>query len=167
MDVSRRRFLRGDVKTPRHQEIRLPWIIDENHFVAGCTRCGDCIRTCPQQILKPGDGGFPKLDFSERECTFCSACTDTCKEPLFDKHKAPWQHVAEVGDNCLTRTGIVCQNCKDACDPRAIRFHFRAGAIARPEIDSASCTGCGACIAPCPNGSMSIVPSINQMSSPS
>lgn len=167
MDVSRRRFLRGEVTPSLQRPLRPPWAIDEDRFVAGCSRCGDCIQACPQQILIHGDGAYPTLDFSQRECTFCRACTDACSLPLFNPQQTqPWQQVAEVGEHCLTHTGIVCQNCKDACEPRAILFRYQAGGIARPHINLQDCTGCGACIAPCPNNSMSIVSSINPASSP-
>lgn len=161
MDVSRRRFLRGHIQ-PQHQATRLPWAISEDTFLAGCTRCNQCLSACPQGIVKQSDGGFPALDFSDRECTFCGECVKACPEPLFDLEAKPWQQVAEVSNNCLTFNGIVCQNCKDACEPRAIRFQFSAGGLSRPEIDTAACTGCGACIAPCPNGSISM--RINDMS---
>lgn len=155
MDVSRRRFLRGNVQ-PHSNDIRLPWIISESVLLDGCTRCGDCISACPQKIVVKGDGGFPKLDFSNRECTFCGQCATACQQPLFDLGAEPWQYIAAIGEQCLTFNGIVCQNCKDACQPRAIRFRFGKGGMSRPEVDGDACTGCGACIAPCPNDSISL-----------
>ena len=164
MDASRRLFLRGHFSTGTpaapinngQAPIRLPWVISEGVFLDGCTRCGDCISACPQHIVVKGDGGFPQLDFTNQECTFCGDCVQSCQQALFDLTEKPWLQVASIGQNCLTFDGIVCQNCKDACEPRAIRFRFGAGGLSRPEINNEACTGCGACIAPCPNGSISM-----------
>ena len=164
MDLSRRRFLRGDLKPQQSDAIRLPWTISESHFIDGCTRCGDCIEACPQHIVNVADGGFPALNFSARECTFCGKCTEACDRPLFDLTQAPWQQTARINDHCLTNNGIVCQNCKDACTPRAIGFQFGVGGIATPNIDSETCNGCGACVAPCPTGSIKIVHTTQEMS---
>ncbi|MEE2729481.1 MAG: ferredoxin-type protein NapF [Pseudomonadota bacterium] len=155
MDTSRRRFLQGGFgEADARDAIRLPWSTDHTAFINGCTRCGDCIACCPQRIIRPGAGGYPELDFSERECTFCGNCAHTCQQPLFDLEHPPWQHRAQIGTDCLTHAGIVCQNCKDACTASAIRFQFARGGIAKPVLDVDRCTGCGACIAPCPNDSI-------------
>ncbi|MBA53808.1 MAG: ferredoxin-type protein NapF [Pseudomonadales bacterium] len=166
MDLSRRRFLQGALAPQQSEAIRLPWTISESRFTAGCTRCGVCITVCPQQIIKAAEGGFPALDFSERECTFCGKCTESCEQPLFDPTQAPWQQTARIDDNCLTNSGIVCQNCKDACSPGAIRFQFGLGGIAMPDIEADICNGCGACVAPCPTGSIKIDSTTEEMSVP-
>ena len=41
---------------------------------------------------------------------------------------------------------------------RAIRFPLVAGGVPRPEIDTGACTGCGACVAPCPVNAIERVP---------
>lgn len=57
---------------------------------------------------------------------------------------------AEIGTACIAFKQVVCRSCGDACEARAIRFKLRAGGVAVPVLDAESCTGCGACIAPCP-----------------
>ena len=57
---------------------------------------------------------------------------------------------AFITENCLAYGNTVCRSCAEACEPGAIRFRPRLGGAALPEVDAAVCTGCGACVAPCP-----------------
>ncbi|WP_299791079.1 ferredoxin-type protein NapF [uncultured Shewanella sp.] len=138
--------------------IRPPWSRQDIEFTDICTRCDKCIQTCETRIIIKGDGGFPEVNFAIDECTFCKKCADICPEPLFiETDNAPWQIAAKINDTCLARKEIWCQSCKDACDPRAIRFIPAIGQVPQPQIDIELCTGCGACVAPCPNGSISLL----------
>jgi ferredoxin-type protein NapF len=156
VDASRRGFFRG---RPRPQaEIRPPWALAEDAFVATCTRCGDCLAACPERILVVGDGGYPTVAFANGECTFCSACVDACRPGALLRagNAAPWKLVAVAGADCLPRKGIECRVCGDFCGARAIRFTPRIGGSPLPEIDGERCTGCGACVAPCPVAAMTV-----------
>ena len=55
VNLSRRGLFRGRLSAPR-PGIQLPWSVSWDEFVAGCTRCGDCLAACPEQILIKGDG---------------------------------------------------------------------------------------------------------------
>jgi ferredoxin-type protein NapF len=95
--------------------------------------------------------GLPTVDFARGECTFCGACAEVCPEPVFDRAAlTAWAVQAQVGDRCLAQRGIVCQSCRDACPVGAISFRPMLGRVAVPEIGLDACTGCGACVAPCP-----------------
>jgi len=157
VDASRRGFFRG---RPRPKvEIRPPWALAEALFTDTCTRCNDCLRACPEQIIVIGDGGYPTIDFMRGECTFCGACVDACKPRALvrnEEEQAAWSHKAVIGDTCLPRRGVECRVCEDFCDARAIRFTPRLGGSPLPVIASEKCTGCGACIAPCPVNAISI-----------
>ena len=156
VDASRRGFLRG---RPRPQaEIRPPWALPEDAFIDRCTRCNDCLKACPQKILVVGDGGYPTVDFSHAECTFCGDCVTACRPRALVRldDAAPWQRKAVINDACLARRSVECRICGDFCDARAIRFLLRLGGSPLPEIDSALCTGCGACVAPCPSRAIAI-----------
>lgn len=131
--------------------IRPPWAKTDIEFTDICTRCDLCINHCETGIIKRGDGGFPEIDFNLGECTFCQQCIKQCKEPLFDpQQRQPWQIKAIIQDACLAFTGIWCQSCKDACDHSAIQFTPTLGQAPIPKIQLDACTGCGACVQPCP-----------------
>jgi len=157
VDLSRRGFFRG---RPRPKaEIRPPWALPETEFIDRCTRCNDCLKACPTQILIVGDGSYPTVDFSLGECTFCHDCVRSCQPKALLHHEpdqAAWPYKATIGEDCLPRQGVECRVCGDFCDARAIRFTPRLGGCAQPEIDAEKCTGCGACVAPCPVTAISI-----------
>lgn len=151
VDASRRAFFRG--RPGPKAQIRPPWALAESEFIDRCTRCDDCLKACPTGILISGDGGYPTVDFSRGECTFCSDCVIACRPKALDRRsddQAAWQIKAIIGESCLPSRGVECRVCGDFCDPRAIAFPPRQGGSPLPLIDAERCTGCGACVAPCP-----------------
>ncbi|MCB1718585.1 MAG: ferredoxin-type protein NapF [Candidatus Competibacteraceae bacterium] len=166
VDASRRAFLRGRFK-PQQQEhisaavpLRPPWALPDTDFCNACVRCEACLEACPEHILVAGDGGFPEIDFQQGECTFCQQCVAVCPQPAFldPQQHAPWQQIAHISEQCLTGQNIVCQSCRDQCEPSAIRMRLRIGQVPVPEIDARQCTGCGACVATCPTAAIAIHP---------
>lgn len=138
---------------------RPPWALAEPHFLDACTRCGDCVRQCPQQVLVVGAGGYPEFDPARGECTFCGTCAGVCASKALDRAEAtpPWSLRAQVRrEACLAAQGIVCASCQDACPERAIRFDPPVGARRTPMVDAAACTGCGACVGACPVTAVSL-----------
>lgn len=150
MDPSRRRFF--GYRTLRQTPPRPPWSAPEALFVDLCSRCDECVKACPTGLLGRGDGGFPVADFSTAACTFCADCAAVCKPQAIRimPAQAPWSFAIRIGSDCLPRQGVDCRVCGEACDVGAIRFRLRAGGAALPEVDTDACTGCGACLAPCP-----------------
>ncbi|MCP5267854.1 MAG: ferredoxin-type protein NapF [Zoogloeaceae bacterium] len=155
---SRRNFLRGRVA--RHvAEQRPPWALVEAEFANRCTRCGDCARACPTRIIRQGDGGYPTVDFSRGECTFCAECVSACQPKALlrqDENHAPWLIKAHIGEACLATRHIECRICGEQCEAGAIRFRPQLGGISHPALDDSLCTGCGACVAPCPTQAIAI-----------
>jgi ferredoxin-type protein NapF len=151
--VSRVQFLRGDVRGKR-SAVRPPWSPEETLFVDSCTRCDECVKACPENILSQGRGGFPEVDFARGECTFCGECAAHCKDKVLSRntnsHEAPWLLKAHISERCLAHSGIVCFTCGEQCEVRAIQFSPRPGGVRVPEIEAGICTGCGACYKPCP-----------------
>lgn len=149
--TSRRDFLRGR-RSSVPPAPRPPWALAEAEFLAGCTRCGECLRACPAGILVSGEGGFPTVDFARGECSFCGECVSVCAPRVLyrDAGRPAWNHRARIFDACLARQGVECRICGEACGTGALRFRPRAGGVALPQLDDAACTGCGACLAPCP-----------------
>ncbi|CAH0530169.1 ferredoxin-type protein NapF [Vibrio hippocampi] len=155
VDVSRRVFFTR--KSINYNMVRLPWIKEAQRFTELCTRCGQCEQACETQIIVKGDGGFPQVDFSLDECTFCYKCAEICPEPIFSSEQQPaWDAKAQISDTCLATQNIECRSCGDSCEPMAIRFQLRAGGVAQPQLELESCNGCGACVSTCPSNSISV-----------
>ncbi|MHB9101053.1 MAG: ferredoxin-type protein NapF [Sulfuricella sp.] len=156
-DISRAQFLRGDFGATR-KAVRPPWALDEPNFVDTCRRGGDCISACPEKILVKGRGGFPQVDFAAGECTFCGDCAKTCKSGAlaYMENRPPWLLKVRIEPSCLALKQVVCHTCGESCPTGAIRFRLAVGMVARPEVDLAACTGCGACLAPCPVSALTI-----------
>lgn len=149
--TSRRNFLRGRFSTPR-AVLRPPWALAEQAFVAACTRCGDCRVACPTRIVGDSGSGYPAIDFTAGECTFCATCVSACTTGALQRvaGQAPWGARATIGERCLAWQRVECRICGDLCVAGAIRFCLQQGGSALPMLDTERCTGCGACVAPCP-----------------
>ncbi len=151
--INRRQFFSGDL-TGEKAPIRPPWALDEAAFIERCTACGECIATCPYDIIKEGSGKFPQIDFSLCGCDFCQRCMLVCKPGAlhYDKEAdtSPWDLKATILPSCLSLNAVICRSCGEACDERAIRFKLEVGGVARPLLDQNLCTGCGECFAVCP-----------------
>jgi ferredoxin-type protein NapF len=155
--VSRRQFMRGDFKSRRTPQ-RPPWALAEELFLAACSFCGECVPVCPTKIVVMVRK-YPEVDFKRGECTFCGACAAACQDGALlrmDSQTAPWVIKAQIADTCLPHRGVECRICGDYCQVAAIRFSPRPGGPPVAEIDAGSCTGCGACIAPCPAMAISV-----------
>jgi ferredoxin-type protein NapF len=158
--ITRSQFLRGDL-SGRRGPLRPPWALPEAQFVETCTACGECVRACPQRILE-SVRGLPVVSFARGECTFCGACIEVCKpRALSPEARAagapPWNLRASIAENCVAHRNVVCRTCLEVCTARAIAFEARLGGAALPQVINEACTGCGACVAPCPAHAISIV----------
>lgn len=157
--LQRRRFLCGG-SASSVKEIRPPWALAETAFLEMCTRCDGCREACPQGIVVRGEGGYPVMDFTRGECTFCGACLERCAPRALLRASsitAPWQIKAHVDASCVAGRGVECRICGEMCNVRAIRFPPRLGAVALPQLDRDACSGCGACVASCPVGAIAVI----------
>lgn len=113
-----------------------------------CTRCGDCVWACPEGVLGLADDGVVLLP-DRGECTFCGTCAEVCEEPVFAVDLS-MSHTFVISNDCLVQAGITCMSCRDACPEEAISMQPRIGGPFLPVLNQSACTGCGACVAPCP-----------------
>lgn len=153
--LSRRNVLRGQSRIALLP--RPPGAGRARAFAQACTQCGDCARACPEEIILRDGEGFPVLDMRAGGCTFCGACAEACEAGALVAGR-PFGWRAGVGEACLSLSGTGCRICEDQCDAVAIRFRLQLGGRAEPLFDEARCTGCGACIAPCPAGAIALHP---------
>jgi len=163
----RRRFLRGHHTSFNTSVTFPPWSLAQAEFIETCTRCDLCRDACPETIICIGEGGFPEVDFTQGECTFCGKCLLSCQSNAFlqqEKYRAteawPKRH-AHILAKCLSMNAIMCRSCADYCEADAIKFQIKLRGISKPLIATDKCTACGACIHACPNQSIEIV---NQLS---
>ncbi|NVD07931.1 ferredoxin-type protein NapF [Vibrio sp. JPW-9-11-11] len=159
VDLTKRRWFKAN--QPQDTFSRLPWLKAAQSFTDICTRCGQCADHCDANIIIKGDGGFPQIDFSLGECTFCYQCATACPEPLFiAKEAQPWALKASINESCLAQQNVECRSCGDMCEPMAIQFRLAIGKVAQPHIEIDTCNGCGACVAACPTASISVSDSV-------
>lgn len=157
---SRRNFLLG--RFSRHKTpLRPPWSLAEDLFLQACTRCGECSKACPTHIITDREAGYPIIDFAEGECTFCGDCVNACNSGALKRgaEALPWLVRAVIGENCLIRQRIDCRICFEQCEADAISFAPKTGAgtMSLPVINAEKCTGCGACVGPCPTRTIALV----------
>ncbi len=162
-DPSRRRLFSGKIKAK--QVMRLPWVINETAFTSGCNQCQDCMTACETNIIVKDELGFPKVDFTIGECSFCNQCIDVCQQPLFvspSEDRKPWPMTLEIGDKCLAKNNIYCQSCRDECETNVIKFNYVNSSIPTPSLNDVDCIQCGACISSCPQSVIKFSPLHNE-----
>lgn len=138
--------------------LRPPWALDELLFQDACTRCGDCLTSCPEGILqREGANGYPIVNFTVGECTFCKQCVEVCPTKALNLSQTPvWPAKAVVESACLALQGVICTTCAEQCEAEAISFTASLGKVSEPMININACTACGACVAPCPTQAIEV-----------
>ncbi|MDQ6964370.1 MAG: ferredoxin-type protein NapF [Mariprofundales bacterium] len=138
--------------------LRPPWSLAEEQFQDECTRCGDCISSCPEGILqRESPNGYPVVNFTLGECTFCQQCVASCpSSALTLSTPEVWLAKVHITKRCLTLHGVICTTCAEQCEAGAISFTPAVGAVSQPDVDLDACTACGACVAPCPAEAMEV-----------
>ncbi len=151
----RRRFMFRPSAAQRAVQ-RPPGALAEAAFEQRCTRCDACVKACPPQVIRRGDGGFPEMHFAQAGCDACGACVRACEPGALQAPAVFEGWVARFSAACLAQRGVECRVCGEACDARAIRFPPRLGQVAQPVLTQEACTGCGACVGGCPTQAISM-----------
>jgi len=134
---------------------RPPGAVDEVAFLAGCTRCNECITVCPVSAIVHAPtrfreaAGTPMIDASTTACVFCedTPCITACKPGVLTRNQPLKMGVAWIQTMaCLAHTGSFCTVCSERCPvPNAIEVSAGKSTI-RADV----CTGCGVCASVCP-----------------
>jgi ferredoxin-type protein NapF len=146
--------------------LRPPRSADEDCFIHLCIRCGNCLRACPTNIIRPdhGDSGVfglltPKLQYDEDYCEEgCTQCTLVCPSGALmpianpaDKVQAVIGHPKVDMQICILGDDRECSKCRNWCPYEAISLQFSEEEYTLvPQIDLSKCPGCGACEYACP-----------------
>lgn len=159
MALARRDLLRGRLNRPSAPRVlRPPHAVDEDRFLALCNGCTACAQACPERVIRIDGDRRPVLRFEHGECTFCDACAKACPAGALALEGArPWRAHAEISAGCLAVGGVHCRTCGDACPVSAISFRPIPDGRFLPLVAEAACTGCGACVAPCPSEAVTVI----------
>jgi ferredoxin-type protein NapF len=151
--ISRAQFLRGDWRGEQ-LPIRPPRALPEPDFSDLCDGCGECVSACNENILRLTHRKLPLLDFALGACTFCADCAAACPtgalNPGGDGQVPAWTLRARISSACLAQRGTYCVRCVEECEHGAITALPAVGGRTKMRVNSAHCTGCGACVAHCP-----------------
>ncbi len=152
----------------RHRVVPLhrpPGALDEEAFLAACTKCGDCASACPHGAIVPAPARFgpagltPTIIPMASACQMCpdTPCITSC-EPRALRIEQPLR-MAEARIQpwaCLAHQGTFCSVCVERCPvPGAMEL-----VDGKPIIDASICTGCGVCqyVCPAPENAILLMP---------
>jgi polyferredoxin/NAD-dependent dihydropyrimidine dehydrogenase PreA subunit len=146
--------------------IRPPGAVDEDLFLAQCTRCGACIGACLTGGLQPAflEAGWEGLwtpmlvgrrGGCESECNLCGQVCNTqaIKDLGLEEKKEVKMGTAMIDrDLCIAwKEERHCYICDEICPFDAVEFLMdEETGFEKPRVVSEDCTGCGLCEWKCP-----------------
>ena len=162
-------------RTPDRYLVRPPGTGGEGDVLARCTRCGQCLKVCPTNVLQPslskaGLEGFftPEMDYRVGNCDWaCAECGKVCPTGAIEPLELAEKRTTVIGrayidtTRCIPwtdyRTCLVCQELCPVPD-KAIVFteddvvtpEGEPLTVKRPHVIEKRCIGCGVCEFNCP-----------------
>jgi ferredoxin-type protein NapG len=145
--------------------LRPPGAIDEESFLAACTRCSACVTACPHDAvtLAPprlrGAAGTPTIDPLRAPCRMCpdTPCITACEPRALRPDQPLKMGTAVISPlTCLAHQNSPCSACVEHCPvPGALSL-----VDGRPAVNADACTGCGVCqyVCPAPQNAVLILP---------
>jgi MauM/NapG family ferredoxin protein len=145
--------------------LRPPGAIEEESFLAGCTRCDACIRACPHGSIVHAPprfrlaAGTPMIDPINQPCRMCddAPCIESCEAGVLRRDLPFKLGTARIDvTSCLSHQGGFCTVCAEQCPvPGAIEV-----SRGKPTVVESSCTGCGVCqhVCPAPSNAVWLMP---------
>lgn len=144
---------------------RPPGAIEEAQFLAGCTRCGDCITACPYDAIRQAPerfgsvAGTPIIEADTQACLMCEdfPCIASCEPGVLTGRVPPVMGTALVTEHlCLAYHHTTCTVCSERC-PVEGAFTVTDG---KPSVNEDACTGCGVCryVCPAPENAILLMP---------
>lgn len=145
--------------------LRPPGAIDEESFLAGCTRCQDCGKACPHDAIRLAPerlreaAGTPIIDADRAACLMCAdfPCIAACEPGVLTHDVAKMMGTAKITEHlCLAHHSTTCTVCSERC-PVDGAIQVERG---KPVIDEQVCTGCGVCryVCPAPENAILLMP---------
>lgn len=145
--------------------LRPPHAVDEQSFLAGCTRCNKCIEACPHDAIGIAPDRFRSAagtPYIEPLAAPCWMCPDTPCVPVCEPGVLSFAVPRKMADaviqehDCLAHQDTFCTVCLEQCPIEgAITFENNV-----PIIHQETCTGCGVCqhVCPAPINAIMILP---------
>lgn len=145
--------------------LRPPGAIHESAFLAGCTRCNECINACPYDAIVHAPArmreaaGTPMIDPDRQACMMCAdlPCVSACEPDVLSRLVTVAMGTAKVvAQTCLAHQGTTCTACSEQCPvPDAIEV-----VNGKPTVQEEVCTGCGVCryVCPAPENAILLMP---------
>jgi len=154
--------------------LRPPGVANEETFVRRCLRCFQCVRSCPNRIIKItgleagwDSLGTPHLAFNEYGCDYyCQVCQEVCPNVAIPLQPLSEKQISKIGLASIDETSCVvyakdtnCIVCEEFCPVPQKAIRLKEQSITKggekinlkyPEVIVDLCIGCGICEAHCP-----------------
>lgn len=126
--------------------LRPPGAVSEALFLERCTKCGDCVKACPQESIVPHQDGTPVILPDQVPCYLCDdvPCIAACATDAL-LAVAGTQDIrmgVAVVNHRLCTAGQGCHACVSKCPTDALAMDFN---VQRLVVTVERCVGCGMC----------------------